>query len=199
MAMADTALRPSAVIAAVLLAGAAGAAAVVPARGQWSTVASATPAAPVAPAAAPSGTTVARASHAVVLPPGLVPTGAHSVKELMAGLVDPAADGIWNSAGSIATSTGEETWAPSSDEDWRRLEGHARALARGADALIQPARVNGRPDWVAPARALRVASDAALGAAQRRDVGAIYAASEGLLDACQQCHKRYWLPTESAP
>ena len=141
----------------------------------------------------------AATGHAVALPPTLDPLPSHPVQVLMTGLVDPAADGIWNSVGSVVTPTSEETWAPSTDEDWRRLEGHARALARGAEALADPARVAGREDWAVQARALRAASATALAAAQRRDVGAIGAASEQLLDACQQCHKRYWLPTESTP
>ena len=183
-------VHPAAVIAAVVLASAVGAAAVVAVS---RTRATATP----APSSDSSPAGVSR--HAVTAPPTLEPTPAHSVQAIMAGLVDPAADGIWNSAGSIVTPTSEETWAPSTDEDWRRLEGHARALARGAEALADPVRVDGRENWAVPARALRAASATALAAAQRRDTSAIYAASEQLLDACQQCHTHYWLPTESAP
>jgi hypothetical protein len=179
------------VIAAVVLAGAVGAAAVVLIGGRGTTSAAATEASTV--------TRAKGAVHPVTVPPSLEPRPSHTVQQLMVGLVDPAADGVWNSLGSIVTPTSEETWAPSTDTDWQRLEGHARALARGADALIEPARVNGREDWAVPARALRSASAAALVAAQRRDPAAISAASEQLLDACQQCHKHYWLPTESTP
>ena len=182
-----TSVQPVPIIATVVLASFVGAAAVVAVRRSWA-------------ATTPSPSPAAGASrHAVTVPPTLEPTPAHSVQAIMAGLVDPAADGIWNSAGSIVTPTSEETWAPSTDEDWRRLEGHARALARGAEALADPVRVDGRENWAAPARALRLASATALAAAQRRDTSAIYAASEQLLDACQQCHTHYWLPTESAP
>ena len=186
-------VHPAPIIAAVVLASFAGAAAVVAVRRSWV----ATPSA--SPSAAAGASAAVHAVHAVSVPPTLVPTPAHSVQAIMAGLVDPAADGVWNSVGSIVTPTSEETWAPSTDEDWRRLEGHARALARGADALADPVRVNGRADWAGPARTLHVASAAALAAAQRRDTSAIYAASEQLLEACQQCHTHYWLPTESAP
>jgi len=186
-----TPVHPVALIAAVVLASAIGAAAVV-AVSRTQAVAAPAPPSEAGPSA------VSR--HAVTTPPTLDPTPAHSVQAIMAGLVDPAADGVWNSVGSIVTPTSEETWAPSTDEDWRRLEGHARALARGAEALADPVRVDGRENWAVPARALRVASATALAAAQRRDVSAIYAASEQLLDACQQCHTHYWLPTtESAP
>ena len=184
-------VHPVALIAAVVLASAIGAAAVV-AVSRTQAVAAPAPPAEAGPSA------VSR--HPVTTPPTLDPTPVHSVQAIMAGLVDPAADGVWNSVGSIVTPTSEETWAPSTDEDWRRLEGHARALARGAEALADPVRVDGRENWAVPARALRVASATALAAAQRRDVSAIYAASEQLLDACQQCHTHYWLPTtESAP
>jgi len=186
----DRRVHLSLVIAAVVLAGAAGAAAIALIGGRWVTPAAATEV-PTASAAA--------AAHPVTVPPTFAPAPSHTVQQIMVGLVDPAADGIWNSAGAIVTATSDETWAPSSDTDWERLEGHARALARGADALVDPVRVNGREDWAVPARALRTASVAALRAAQRRDTSAIYAASEQLLDACQQCHKHYWLPTEIAP
>ena len=185
----DRRVHASPVIAAVVLAGAVSAAAMV-IGGRWARPAAATDL-PTAPAA-----TVA---HPVTLPPTFEPAPSHTVQQIMVGLVDPAADGIWNSAGAIVTATSDETWAPSTDTDWERLEGHARALARGADALVDPVRVNGREDWAVPAGALRTASAAALLAAQRRDTAAIYAASEQLLDACQQCHKQYWLPTEIAP
>jgi hypothetical protein len=188
---ADRRVHPAFVIAAVVLAGAAGAAAIALIAGRWVTPASASE----GPASAP----VVAGARPVTEPPTFVPAASHTVQQIMVGLVDPAADGIWNSVGSIVTPTSEETWAPSTDTDWRRLEGHARAIARGADALVDPIRVNGRDDWAGPARALRTASAAALAAAQRRDTAAIYAASEQLLDACQQCHKHYWLPTESAP
>ena len=68
-----------------------------------------------------------------------------------------------------------------------------------ADVLVEPARVNGRPGWIEPARELRAAADRALLAAQHRDVDGLSAASEGLLNACQQCHKTYWLPTAVSP
>jgi hypothetical protein len=183
-------VHPSVVIAAVVLAGAVGAAAVVLIATRWATPAAATEA---------SSTALSKAAgRPVTPPPSLEPQPSHTVQQLMVGLVDPAADGIWNSAGSIVTPTSEETWAPSTDIDWQRLEGHARALARGAEALLDPARVDGREDWALPARGLRTASAAALAAAQHRDTTAIYAASEQLLDACQQCHRHYWLPTESS-
>ena len=182
-------VRLAPVVAAVVLVSAVGAAAVVAVSRSRATV---------APAPADvTRSTVSR--HPVSVPPALTPVPSHSVQALMVGLVDPAADGIWNSLGSIVTPTSDETWAPSTDEDWHRLEGHARALARGAEALADPVRVNGRDDWAVPARALRIASASALAAAQRRDVTAIAAASEQLLDACQGCHKHYWLPTESTP
>jgi hypothetical protein len=180
-------IGPVAVIAAVVLAGATGAAAIVAVRGPWADAVSAT-----SPAAASVG-------RAVPPAPQLVPTPAHSAKAIMVGLVDPAADGIWNSAGSITTATSEERWAPATDADWRRLEAHARAIIRGADALADPTRTGGREDWAAPARALRASGQVALDAARRRDVAGLDVASEGLLDSCQQCHARYWIPAEATP
>jgi hypothetical protein len=176
-------VRPAFVVTAVALTCLIGAAAIVLVRGQAS--------------AAPA---VTIGSHPVTQPPSLAGLGpTHSVKEIMAGVVDPAADGIWNSLGAVTTADRDESWAPSTTEDWRRLEGHARVLARAADVLVEPARVNSRPGWIEPARGLRAAADRALLAAQRRDVDGLAAASEGLLDACQQCHKTYWLPTAVSP
>jgi hypothetical protein len=192
---APSAVRPVLVIVAVVLAGVAGAAAVITALGHRSASASASASAPSAAATPPTRVVL----RPVAEPPALVPSAQHTDQALMVGLIDPAADGIWNSAGSIATAEGEETWAPASDEDWRRLESHALAIVRGADALATPARANGREGWDAPARQLRVAGSVALDAARRRDVTGLYAASEGLLDACQQCHARYWLPMETTP
>ena len=69
-------------------------------------------------------------------------TAPDDVKAIMTGLVDPAADGIWNSHGSITTATSDESWAPATDADWRRLwwvRVDGRASRVGGDAGAEAA------------------------------------------------------------
>ncbi|MBC7956960.1 MAG: hypothetical protein H7Y33_13955, partial [Cytophagales bacterium] len=41
-----------------------------------------------------------------------------SLKDLMAHVVDPAADTYWESSGSIVTAAGEKSRAPTTQEGW---------------------------------------------------------------------------------
>jgi hypothetical protein len=175
--------RPSFIVAAVALAGLVGAAAFVQVRGLV-----------VKASAGP-----AVVGRAVPAPPRLdALTPARTVPEIMATVVDPASDALWESVGSVATASTDEAWTPASDTDWARLAGHAHALAAAADALATPVRVNGRDAWAVQARALRAASDVALEAVRRRDAPALFTAGEGIVNACDQCHERYWIVPSTA-
>ena len=182
--MAAIPLRPSFIVVAVALVGLLGSAGLIQRRG-WAVTASAGP------------SLVGRAVPESPRTDWLTP--ARTVPEIMATVVDPAADALWQSVGSEATASADQAWSPASEADWDRLAAHARALGAAADALGTPARVNGRDPWAGQARALRAASDEALAAIVRRDTAALFASGERIVNACDQCHERYWVVAPTAP
>ncbi len=70
--------------------------------------------------APPAGS--ARPTESARIPPDA------TVREIMAGVIDPAADALWESVGTVITASRTEEHAPSSAPEWQRLEGQAIAL-----------------------------------------------------------------------
>jgi hypothetical protein len=63
---------------------------------------------------------------------------ATDVQHTMELIVDPAADIIWDSAGSIITAAGEQDLAPATPEGWAEGEVAAAVLAESGNLLMMP-------------------------------------------------------------
>ena len=136
------------------------------------------------------------AAFAFVAACGGTPTVAYKpvvdVKQLMAGIVDPAADGVWESVATIFTKEGTEERRPRTEKEWAAVRSHAMTLAESGNLLMMPGRAKDGGDWMRFAQELVDTSAAALRAAEAKNV-------EGLLDVggridqvCESCHKKYW-------
>lgn len=134
-----------------------------------------------------------------------------TVKQIMTALVDPQADALWGSVGTIVTKAGTEEVAPKTDAQWSELADHAARLGEAAKLLEAyahpPNPLSGPPgspgvhvvsgpvdprEWIAVARALGSASGVALGAVRARGTVALFDAGETLAEACDACHRRFW-------
>ena len=111
----------------------------------------------------------------------------HHTMEL---IIDPAAEIIWSSAGSIITSEGEQDLAPGSDEAWITVEAAAMVLAESGNLLMMPGRSAGE-DWNAFSRDLIAAGKLATVAAQHQDADALFDAGGSIYQACLACHNQY--------
>jgi hypothetical protein len=148
-----------------------------------------------------------------------------SVKELMKYMIDPIADNIFDSVGTVVTKKGIEDRAPRTDDDWDKIETGAVTLAEGAYLLKVPrdftpagdrnnsegpdavelspeaikAKVLKDPvEWNARIETLRNAALAVMEIVKKRDKAALWDASENLDTACENCHRSYWYPGENA-
>lgn len=162
----------------------------------------------------PGGTTGVAAS-------ALAPRPIASLHDLMAGLVDPAADALWNSVATISTSSGTEERRPRTEAEWTALRREAVLLAEAANLLaidgraivlpgekIDGADVPGartaeqiaasitadRPRFAAFARAMQQTLAPALAAIDRRDADALFESGGAIDEACEACHKVFWYP-----
>jgi hypothetical protein len=68
------------------------------------------------------------------------------IQHTMELIIDPAADIIWSSAGSIITDAGEQDLAPATLEAWAKVEAAAAVLSESGNLLMMPGRSAG-PDW----------------------------------------------------
>jgi hypothetical protein len=146
-----------------------------------------------------------------------------SVQTIMDAVVDPSADRLWETAGTVVTAQGVRAHGPRTPEQWTQARALALQLVGGAKRLQTRRPVGGNGHWAladastpgmrtavqieadiaknpqlfykAAARLERTAQDAA-DALGRRDLGAFVDAGARIDAACEACHAAYWYPRD---
>jgi hypothetical protein len=113
------------------------------------------------------------------------------VADLMTQVLDPAADGIWESAGFIISEAGEENLAPTTQEGWDHAANSAAVVMETANLLMLPGRAQ-PGDWNEIAAGLADAGLAAKIAAENQDEEALFEAGATVYRVCLSCHQLYW-------
>jgi len=116
-----------------------------------------------------------------------------SVQELMVSIVDPAADVLWDSVGTVVSEDGVDEWAPRTEEEWARVRNSAVALMESGNLLMMGGRARDDRLWMQLSRGLIEAGAAARRAAESRDPDAVFAVGEEVYLACDRCHGVYWV------
>lgn len=111
---------------------------------------------------------------------------------LMASVMEPAADHLWASVGWIIGPEGEENIQPQTDEEWTLVRNAAVTVAESGNLLMMDRRKVDDEDWIAWCRQLIDAGDAAMQAADARDVQGVFDTGEQVYFACAGCHAQYW-------
>jgi len=114
------------------------------------------------------------------------------VHQLMAWIIDPAADVIWDSAGTVITAQGSKELSPTTADGWDAVLRAAATLGEAGNLLMMPGRAAGE-DWMAWSRQLTATGKLALQAAQARDADALFDAGGQIYQACRGCHAQYWV------
>lgn len=116
--------------------------------------------------------------------------------QLMRMILDPAADAVWDAAGTVITAEGREEWEPETDEEWAVVANGAMAIIEGANLLMIGERARDQEGWMQLSRNM---SDAALlvhEAAEARDADRVFELGETLYRSCDRCHNLYWVGDE---
>jgi hypothetical protein len=113
------------------------------------------------------------------------------LKQIMAAVVDPAADVVWDSVGTIITSDGAEEIKPRDDEEWTVVSQAAWVLTESANSLMIGNRPKDTADWMRFAQDLSDSSLRAARAAEAHDAEALFAAGGEVYVSCKACHDRY--------
>ena len=119
-----------------------------------------------------------------------------SINQVMVALVDHAAHHLWD--------LGRAGAAPQTDREWTEVEHHAIQLAAGASWIATGGAGQADAGWVTQLPWKRYASQvneeavAALQAARAKDLNAVLAAGDALIEACEGRHREFKpaLPTE---
>ena len=113
------------------------------------------------------------------------------VQHIMKWILDPAAYGVWDSAGSIITAEGTRELAPTTDEGWLAVEHSAAVVAASGNLLLMPSRAVDAQAWQNIAQGLVDAGLLAQEAAKNQDSDALFDAGGQIYRVCKACHSIY--------
>ena len=114
-------------------------------------------------------------------------------KQFMNWILDPNADVIWGSAGTITTFDGVQELAPTTQEGWDAVRNAAATLAEAGNLLKIPGHSRGA-DWNEIAGGLTRTSVLLIEAAEQKDDQQVFDYGGQLYNVCVSCHQLYMLP-----
>ena len=114
-----------------------------------------------------------------------------SVKDLMANVVDPTADEVWASVGTVMTKEGTFERAPQTDEEWAQVKASAMAIQEVGNLLMIPSRSGGNDEWNQRALDLIKESKRVVQAAEKHDKQGVFDTGADMYESCVNCHKRF--------
>jgi len=120
-----------------------------------------------------------------------------NIHQTMVWILDPAADVIWDSAGTIITAQGRQELAPTTEEEWAEVSRAAATLSEAGNLLMLPGRAAG-DDWIEYSQALVNAGKLALQAAEAKDSEALFDAGGRIYQVCKACHAQYWVKVDES-
>jgi hypothetical protein len=120
------------------------------------------------------------------------------VKQLMASVVEPAADEYWDAVGTVLDQEGMHEITPQTQEEWDAARNNAYIFTEAGNLLMMPTRAKDNGDWMKFSQALIDTGLKAVRAAEARDRNAVFDAGAEVYDACTQCHARYALEIQKA-
>jgi len=121
--------------------------------------------------------------------PSFKPKPVGNLKQVMRSIPYPNSDIIF----------GVQSNAPTDEKAWQTVEIAAIAISETATLITMPGRLrsNGQPvpvqraDWIKYSQGLVAAGQACYKAAQSKSQDAVSMCTDGLSEACENCHKVY--------
>jgi hypothetical protein len=120
------------------------------------------------------------------------------VKQLMASVVEPAADEYWDAVGTVLDQEGIHEITPQTQEEWDAARNNAYVFTEAGNLLMMPTRAKDNGDWMKFSQALIDTGLKAVRAAEARDRNAVFDAGAEVYDACTQCHAAYALELQKS-
>jgi hypothetical protein len=147
-----------------------------------------------------------------------------TIKDIMDSIVDPSADELWESVSTTVDATGVHEKFPQTDEQWKAVRRDAIRLLEGSNLLLIPGRIVAKPGeksenpgielepeqmqvlidkdreaFVKLAHGLHDRVMVAFKAIEAKDKEALLDSGDGIDQACENCHMKYWYPNEVIP
>lgn len=123
---------------------------------------------------------------------------AHSIRDLMANVVEVQAQVYWRSAGAISDEKGIRDLTPTTDEAWLATRSAAATVTEMGNLLMTPLYAEGRgDDWMQFSKALVEIGMRAEKAAADKNSDAVFEVGGTMYNVCQACHQVY--PPKEVP
>jgi hypothetical protein len=148
------------------------------------------------------------------------------VQDIMAYMIDPAADFLWGSVSTTVTEQGVEEKQPRTDEEWNEVRRQAIILAEATNLLLidgrrvtregkqledhgtpgnltadeaEKAIAADRATFISFAHALHEVGEAMVAAADNKNPQGLVDAGETMDRLCEGCHLKFWYPGQKIP
>jgi len=141
------------------------------------------------------GLVIAAARNARETPAAAAPAVAvepfATVRQIMKGIVDPAAKKVFNAVSTTVGPEGVVEHVPTTDEDWEDVGNSAAALIESGNLLLMGNRAVDKDDWVKMSRAMIEAGRQVLRATAEKNSDKVFELGEPLNESCDSCHAKY--------
>jgi hypothetical protein len=114
-----------------------------------------------------------------------------NMPQLMLHVLDPAADVIWSSVGTIITAEGIDERSPKTPEEWEEVVNAAYTLAESGNLMMIGNRPRDNDEWMRLSQALIEVSTKAAKAAEARDREGVFDLGADIYSVCTNCHQKY--------
>lgn len=113
------------------------------------------------------------------------------MQDLMALVLEPASDILWDSGGWVLDSAGYEELYPTTEDGWAYVRAQAAVVVETGNMLALPERREDNDAWVIYSQGLSEAGLRAMNAAQAQDKEEFFQAGAQLYSVCTACHQAY--------
>lgn len=114
-----------------------------------------------------------------------------NVQQIMALVLEPAADILWDSGGWVLDASGYEELYPTTDEGWAYVRAQAAVVVEAGNMLALPGRAEDKDAWMVYAEGLSDAGILAMEAAAAQNEEDFFQAGAQLYSVCTACHQGY--------
>jgi hypothetical protein len=112
-------------------------------------------------------------------------------KLLMAAMIDPNADLVWDAVKTIDTKDGTQEIRPKNEEEWTAVRNAAVTLAESGNLLMMVPRARDGGEWMTLSQRLIDTSEAAIRAADANNPERLFTVGGDIYEACSACHQKY--------
>jgi hypothetical protein len=117
------------------------------------------------------------------------------VPELMAHVIEPAAQEYWGAVGWILDEDGEHELRPANDEEWLEVENAAFVVAESGNLLMMDDRAADQGAWITMSQALVEIGRRAVEVAEAKDEQGVFDVGAEMYFVCTNCHATYAIET----